>query len=589
MPVSPDVRKMTVIAQDPFLTAASDGQERILTTQLEIPYEDLGEGPRGYRVMVVDYDSSRGVLYDAPEFGATDEFVGAADEVLLRSTKFHAQNVYAIIMWLLSRFEFALGRRVAWGFLGPQLYVAPHAFYEPNAYYSEEAHGVLFGYFRGQSGDIVNSCLSHDIIAHEATHALLDGLRDSYDFPSGPDQAGFHEGFADTVALLSVFAHQEVVEAILRHDATADRDTIAVAALDPERIRKTALASLAEQFGRELGSLPGDALRNSVKDPPPADALETDEYVECHLRGEVLTAAMINAFIGVWQRRLEWTREPTNGSPPKRVSLKRAAEDGCDAALHLLTMATRALDYCPVVDITYGDFLSALLTADYEVLPTDGKYEYRKALREQFARWHIQPASHRRGLPADVRPPEAGMWERPEETEKLNYDCVHHESLQRDPEEVFRFIWENRKVLGISDRPYTRVISVRPCQRIAPDGFALRETVCEYRQIHELPASRLYAELRVKRPAGIEGDAPVRVYGGGVLVFNEFGRLKYHIRSRVENQERQQRRLNYLWKNRIRDKKGRYGFPDGVPRGRRFAAMHERRMGRVQKGDEWNG
>jgi hypothetical protein len=30
-------------------------------------------------------------------------------------------------------------------------------------------------------------------------------------------------------------------------------------------------------------------------------------------------------------------------------------EDGTEAATHLLTMAIRALDYCPVVDLTFGD------------------------------------------------------------------------------------------------------------------------------------------------------------------------------------------------------------------------------------------
>ena len=63
----------------------------------------------------------------------------------------------------------------------------------------------MFGYFPGRS-QMVYCCLSHDIVAHETTHALLDGLRERYTDPSSPEQAAFHEGFADIVALLSVFA-----------------------------------------------------------------------------------------------------------------------------------------------------------------------------------------------------------------------------------------------------------------------------------------------------------------------------------------------------------------------------------------------
>ena len=73
---------------------------------------------------------------------------------LLTDPRFHAQNVYAIIMRTLAHFERALGRRLTWSFGGHQLKVAPHAFAEPNAFYSRAAEGLFFGYFAGPDGPI---------------------------------------------------------------------------------------------------------------------------------------------------------------------------------------------------------------------------------------------------------------------------------------------------------------------------------------------------------------------------------------------------------------------------------------------------
>ena len=124
------------------------------------------------------------------------------EQRLLADPNFHAQHTYAIVMRVLARFEFALGRRVKWGFHGHQLHIAPHAFCEANAFYSKEDRALYFGYFWNKKKEPVFTCLSHDIVAHETTHALLDGLRNRYSDPSGPDQAAFHEGFSDVVALL---------------------------------------------------------------------------------------------------------------------------------------------------------------------------------------------------------------------------------------------------------------------------------------------------------------------------------------------------------------------------------------------------
>src|SRR5262249_34423159 len=140
-----------------------------------------------------------------------------------------------------------------------QLKVAPHAFAEANAFYSKRDEALLFGYFAGPKGTIF-TCLSHDIIAHETTHALLDGLRPRYLEPSSPHQAAFHEGFADVVALLSVFSIREVVSfavhaALTKQEEKSKAATAATAA---------AVTAVADESIVSLAGLTIDALRNGI-------------------------------------------------------------------------------------------------------------------------------------------------------------------------------------------------------------------------------------------------------------------------------------------------------------------------------------
>jgi hypothetical protein len=53
-------------------------------------------------------------------------------------------------------------------------------------------------------------------------------------------------------------------------------------------------------------------------------------------------------------------------------------------------MCIRALDYLPPVDVTFFDFLRALITADAEYVPDD-RYDYRVAVVEAFTKRGIVP------------------------------------------------------------------------------------------------------------------------------------------------------------------------------------------------------
>jgi hypothetical protein len=517
---------------------------------------------------VVDFDASAGILYEPLQTGfrSRDPFSGVSDDQILRNPHFHAQNTYAIAMCTLARFEFALGRRLSWSFRAPVLKIAPHAFADANAFYSKRDEGMLFGYFPSQSqpNDIIYTCLSHDIVAHETTHALLDGLRERYIYPSSPQQAGFHEGFADVVALLSVFSLRTIVEAII--DAGPSKilsigqdNTIDLKAVTPEKLHESMLFGVAEQLGSEIEAeqrraLPGRsnrALRRSVLLKPSEKYLSSEEFQEPHRCGELLVASMMNAFVEVWTKRLETLGQVAED----RISRHRVAEEGAEIAHVLLTKAIRALDYAPPVDVTFGDFLSALLTADRELVPNDNKYHFHEVLRESFQGYGIKPASNIEG----------GYWELPKKP--LSYDRVHFEPMQHDIEEVSRFIWENFDELGLSSDAFMRVISLRPCVRIGEDGFALRETVAEYAQTLLIRAHEL-RKYKIRQPKGMPDSFPLKLYGGGSLIFDEFGQLKFHARNRITNFKRQSDRLAYLWAT---------GMLSERSVTRRFAASHRGR------------
>jgi hypothetical protein len=326
------------------------------------------------------------------------------------------------------------------------------------------------------------------------------------------------------------------------------------------------LLGLAKQMGRELSAVRGQPLRQSATLPPSRRYINEEEFLEPHRRGEILVAAMMNAFLDVWTRRLK-----ARMVSKRQDSLNRelAVEEGARAADYLLTMAIRALDYCAPVHLEFCDFLSALLTADHEIRPDDSTFRFRDALRAGFKGYGMVPAA------AD-KVDRDGYWQAPA-ARKLIYSRTRFESLMRDPAEVFRFVFENRRELKLYDGVYARVLSVRPCLRVGPDGFFLHETVAEYMQEVKLKARELRQVIdrwpgrlkRVKKPAEMPADQEVILRGGGTLIFDEYGRLKFNITNRLDDADRQTRRLQHLWD---------YGhFSPGAAVWRQFAYTHRLR------------
>ncbi len=427
----PPFRCLRAFSIDPGL-ATDYATAPISEVTIKVPWERLQPGPRGEYLDVIDVDPGSGCFYEPVNL---DEFSILAQNGLTPSEgipQFHQQMVYAVSRLTIDNFEHALGRKTLWrpvrdptkgpkddSVYVPQLRLYPHALREANAYYSPEKVALLFGYFNANDdntgeqlpGGMVFTSLSQDIVAHETTHALLDGMHRKFVNATNPDVLAFHEGFADVVALLQHFTFPEILS-----------DQIAAAKGD-FLTHQTLLGQLAGQFGHATGMR--GALREAigkwegkvwVRQEPDPTAYEAN--TEPHDRGAILVAAIFDAFLAIYEKRTaDLLRLATSGSGvlgPGAIHpdlVDRLSREASKAAQHVLTMCVRALDYCPPVDITFGEYLRAIITADCDLVDDD-RLKYRVAFVEAF---------RRRGIyPPDVRTMSVDslIWRTPENDEK---------------------------------------------------------------------------------------------------------------------------------------------------------------------------
>lgn len=414
-PDMPPFRKIRGYAFDPSLSSSID---TVLINDIiyKVIWEkNLEPGPIGEYIEVIDYDPTVQKFYTPVNLD--DKHILAQDGLVPSESNpmFHQQMVYAVAMTTIKNFENALGRKVFWSqkreisktqqqnqFMD-RLRIYPHAFRDTNAYYSPDKKALLFGYFSSDCdsdngvmpGSLVFTCLSHDIIAHETTHAILDGMFSRYSEGTNPDVLAFHEAFSDIVALFQHFTFPEV----LKHQISKTKGDLS---------QQNILGQLAQQFGSAVGNYGAlrDAIGSVDKETKKWKYNEPigNEYKVvkgAHARGSVLVSAVFEAFLTIYKRRIaDLLRIATNGTgilPSGEISSDltgRLAQEAAKSASHVLRMCIRALDYCPPTDITFGDYLRAIITADLNVV-NDDQQQYRLAFIEAFRRRGIYPSGIR--------------------------------------------------------------------------------------------------------------------------------------------------------------------------------------------------
>ena len=571
----PPYRRLRGYAFDPSLQIEL---ETAVTNQVifKVPWECntctgenlLGPGPVGEYLEVIDYDPASGCFYAPVDL---DNMYLLAQDGLAPSEgnpQFHQQMVYAVAMTTIRNFERALGRLALWSprvdtsrppgewdVFVRRLRIYPHAMREANAYYSPEKKALLFGYFPATADDpgshfpggIVFTCLSHDVIAHETTHALLDGIHPHYREASNADLLAFHEAFADIVALFQHFTFPEV----LHQQIAKTRGDLA---------SQNLLAELAHQFGQAIGS--HGALRDALgkrkdgkwepKEPKPE---ELEATTEPHARGAILVAAIFDAFLSIYKSRIaDLLRIASNGTgvlQPGEIHpdlVNRLASEASKSAQHVLNMCIRALDYCPPVDLTFGEYLRALITADYELVRDDDR-GYRIAVIEAFRRRGIYPHEVRTLSVESLRWQGGGtLIESDKTTEHLHTTLkklVDAWKLSGDRKKIFNQARDSRNELHDwleqyrsqlqfkAGREWTdlhtsfEVHSVRPARRIGPDGRSVTEMVIEIIQRRPEPGFCFYG-------------------GSTVLLDMETGAVRYSIYKNLKSRSRLERQREFL-------------------------------------------
>jgi hypothetical protein len=522
-------------------------------TAVNVPYEALAPGPVGRLFNVDNRDAGTGQEYVRADLDAAYALLSGGYDPAPSDPRFHQQMVYAVCSNVYAAFRMALGRDVTWGFTRTEdagrLRLRPHAFRGVNAFYDKEAGALCFGYeqapdlkgaIRVLPGEYVFTCLSHDVIAHELTHAILDGLRSHFSIPSGPDVAAFHEAFADLVAIFQRLSYRELV-----------RGALARARGLPEHAQS--LVDLARQVGYASGR--NGALRAAID----TDALRRyDPEMEPHELGSVLVAAVFDAFLVVYRRKTaRYVRLATAGSgvlgagelPPDLLDV--LADKISALASQFQALLIRAVDYCPPVDIRFGEFLRALITADRDLVPDD-PWAYREALIDAFMRRGIQP----RGVYNLSE--QALLWRAPlRDHPPLTRLSFGELRFQGDPacpasaEELLRqagvlgeyvarpeladefgLVAPDTPGFAPGDIGVPAVMSIRTARRIGPDGQIVFDLVAEVVQM-----------CRVV-PAG--GGAAYPVHGGCTVILGPDGTLRYVVSKSVLGAGRMARRAQFL-------------------------------------------
>jgi hypothetical protein len=449
---------------------------------IEVPCEpDLMAGPTSARIAVVDYDADTNRLEEPVGWDRDKrQFFVKQNKKKVYLTKancdlpqFHQVNVWAIVQSILGMYEQTtiLGRSAPWAFEGNRILLIPHAGEMANAFYDRSSKAIQFYYFHS-NGKRVLTCLSHDIIAHETGHAILDGLRPLYLEDSSLQTSAFHEFAADMTAILAALLNNELrFQAAQASDGDLSHDQI--------------ISGLAEEFGFYSYGRP--YLRTAQDKRTMAKVQGSRSPYDW---SQVLTGTMFDILKEMLAIRK--MKVKANGKQP---TIKEAFSF---VSNRFRRVAFQPLDYLTPVDVQFSDYARAVLRADEIVEPRD-EDGYRAAMVKVFKK---------RGIDCTEQFP----------PEKLNFYAYDINRLSRSRTDAYHFLNENRRQLCIPAEQDIDVVDLYHTDKMAWGvGKLPREVVVQY-------VWREDVELKGKEFDRIQGQY-TSLLCGGTLVFDSRGNI----------------------------------------------------------------
>lgn len=492
--------KVPICLQDPSFIR--DPKTRLKCELIEVGWEPgMTDGPTSARIAVEDrYQTESGIHKPEPakwdakghcflyakgkpitlvdENGQPNPLVDAKEQHFcpkLNNDQFHQVNVWAIAQRILEFYEdfTVLGRPVPWGFDGNRLIIKPHTSTDSRETgYVRNSKTLEFAY----SG-IVFDCLSHDIVAHETGHAVLDGIRPYFYDSCTLETLAFHEFVADLTAIMSALRNNFVRK-------------IFTDCLEKDLPEKDFLANIGEEFGKAY--LRSDFIRSAINKVTMDDVyqLQKDRPDNAsHNSSQVLTGLIYDLLLKLYEgyRKRESTPD----------------EASWHATSRLTQMALQPLDFLPPVDVAFSDYIKAFLIRDQLIDPKD-QHRYRPLFRRLCKERKIEA-------------PRAGkLSQRPRNLANPQMD-----GLLASRTSAYKYIHANREALRIPAKP-DLVVDVYAAKKVDRTFFRLpQEIIVQYIWEENV-------QLKGKEFGPLENRC-LPLLCGGTLVFDENANFRYWV------------------------------------------------------------